>query len=132
MCAEIPLNAGELRARFMLVVKHKITGAVRFKERHVIRGHRSRLKVLLMHGSQTLHHISVCILVALSVIFIFKIWCTDVKLAYRLTKHCNAKYKFVNLQWNSLLKKVWRCNLSNLYMEYPILVIYVMRSLIGI
>ena len=35
-----------------------------------------------MHGSQTLQPISVRILVALAAMFDFKIWSTDVKLAY--------------------------------------------------
>ena len=82
MCAEILPNVSVLTARFMLAIKHKITREVRFKARCVVGGHRDRRKSFLVHGSQTVQPISVRVLVALSAIFNFKIWSTDVKLAY--------------------------------------------------
>ena len=71
--AEIPRNANLLSARFVLAIKHKITGEVRFKARYVVAGHRDRLKSFLVLGSQTRQPISVRILVALAAIFNFKI-----------------------------------------------------------
>ena len=44
--------------------------------------HRERLKLILVHGPQTLQLISVRMLVAFSAIFNFKILLIDVKLAY--------------------------------------------------
>ena len=72
MRAEIPPNANVIPARFVLAIKHKITGEVRFKAKYFIRGHRDRLKAFLVHGSQTLQAISVRMLLAPAVIFNFK------------------------------------------------------------
>ena len=82
MRAETPPYASVLTARSVLTVKNKITGDVRFKESYVVRGHRHRLDLFLVHASKSVQSASVRVLVALFAISNFKIWSTDVKLAY--------------------------------------------------
>ena len=59
---EIPRSAYVPIERFVLANKYKITGEVRFKEINVIGSHLHRLKLFLVHGSQTLQSITVIVL----------------------------------------------------------------------
>ena len=80
--SDLPPKANLLPARFVLVIKTSAEGATRYKARYVIGGHRDRLKLYIVHDSQTVHASSVRIVVCLAAIFGFEIWSSDVKLAY--------------------------------------------------
>ena len=55
---------------------------IKFKARYVTGGNIDDLKDYIVHGEQTLQVTSISLILALSCIFGFKIWSTDVKLAY--------------------------------------------------
>ena len=66
----------------MLVIKSEAKGKAIFKDCYVIGGQKDSLKSYLVHGSQTLHIASIRLLLELASILRFKVWSTDVKLAY--------------------------------------------------
>ena len=82
MPAEIPPSVIVLTVRFLLAVKHKITGDVRFKARYVVEGYRDKLKASLVQGIQTLRPISARLRVAIAAMVNFKFRSTGVKLVY--------------------------------------------------
>ena len=79
---DIPPDANVIPGRFVLAIKSKLDGKIMFKARFVVGGHRDRLKEFMVHSSQTLQPQSIRILLALAVIFGFKIWTADVRQAY--------------------------------------------------
>ena len=69
----IPPKVNVPTARFVLAVKHKVSGEVRFKERYLIRGHRDKLKAFPVHGAQTLQPISFRVFMILALHLISKL-----------------------------------------------------------
>ena len=79
---ELPDGANALTARFVLAIKSSIDDKIKYKARYVVGGHLDVLKNYLAHGSQTLQSSSTRLLVALAYAQEFKVWSSDVKLAY--------------------------------------------------
>ena len=71
-----------LIARYVLAIKSKIDGNVKFKARYVFGGHKNVLKNYLVHGACFVATQSVRLMIALAAILGFRVWSTDVKLAY--------------------------------------------------
>ena len=78
---EVPESSYILTARFVLVIKSKNLGEIRFKARYVIGGHKDIMKDCLIHGAQAFQACSVCFFALIAGIFCFEVWSTDVKLA---------------------------------------------------
>ena len=51
--ADLPANANLLSARFKLAIKSSADGRIRYKAQHGIGGYRDRMKLYLVHDSQT-------------------------------------------------------------------------------
>ena len=64
---KLPEGANALTARFVLAIKSKIDGHIKFKARYVVGGHRDKLKQFMVHGAQTLQAPSARLIVALAV-----------------------------------------------------------------
>ena len=79
---DVPANANVLTGRFVLVYKTDNNGMVKAKARYVIGGHRDRYKDLMVHSSKTLQPHSIRILLALTAMFDFEVWTSDVSQAY--------------------------------------------------
>ena len=63
---EIPDVANVLTARYVLAIKSKADGSIKFKTRYVIGGHKDILKHYLVHGAHTLWTQSVRVMIALA------------------------------------------------------------------
>lgn len=63
-------------------IKSTEEGKERFKAPYVIGGHRDRNKALMVHTSQTLHPVSIRLMLALASLFCFEVWTSDVRQAY--------------------------------------------------
>lgn len=79
---DIPPNANLIPGRFVLAVKSKLDGKVKFKARFVFGGHRDKLKEFMVHSSQTLQPQSIRILLEVAVLFGFDTWTADGRQAY--------------------------------------------------
>lgn len=79
---EVPPDANVIPGRFVLAIKSKLDGKIKFKARFVVGGHRDKLKEFMVHSSQTLQPQSIRILLAIAVLFGFDIWTADVRQAY--------------------------------------------------
>lgn len=71
-----------LPGRLVLAIKSTIDGKIKYKGRYVIRGHRDKLKNMLMHSSCTLQPQSFRLLLTLATISGFDICTADIKQAY--------------------------------------------------
>lgn len=79
---ELADGANALTVLFVLAIKPTTDGQIKYKARYVVRGHRGILKHYMVHGAQTLQASSGCFPIAIASIFGFKLWSSDVKLAY--------------------------------------------------
>ena len=69
MRVELLPHANVPTAQFVLAIRHKITGEVRFRGRYAMRGHSDSLKAFLVHGSLTRQPARLHVHVVLSIIF---------------------------------------------------------------
>lgn len=79
---EVPDDANILGARFVLALKYTEKESPVFKARFVVQGHRDREKAALLHESTNMRQTSIKVLTAISAVFGFHIWSTDVSQAY--------------------------------------------------
>ena len=79
---DIPADANCLPGRFVLALKSKEDGSVRFKARFVIGGHREKFKNFLVHHSITVQPPTILLLLTLAAAFDFDVWSCDVTQAY--------------------------------------------------
>ena len=75
---DFPEDSNVLPCRLFLDLKSTENEKIEFSVRYVIGRHRDKLKSYMVHSSQTLQIHSLRLLLALSVIFGFKIWTSDV------------------------------------------------------
>ena len=80
--ADVPPHGNVLSGRFVLAIKSTEDGAVKFKTRYVIAGHRDRYKEMMVHSTQTLQATSIRFLLALAALHGFQVWASDVRQAY--------------------------------------------------
>ena len=76
---EVPKDANVLPIRFVLAIKSSVDGNIVYKARYVIGGHCDKYKDFIVHSSTTLQPHSIRPLLALSRIFGFEIWTSDVR-----------------------------------------------------
>ena len=78
----IPEGSKVLTARYVLAIRSKIEGKVKFKARRFFGGHRDMLKHLLVHNAHTLQLLTRSCHDFLAATSCFRVLSTDVKLAY--------------------------------------------------
>jgi hypothetical protein len=79
---ELPEKPNVMSTRFVLSIKHDVTGEELYKARLVVRGFQDRFKRYLVHEPNVVYSTSVRMLVALAAIMGFTIWSEDVTQAF--------------------------------------------------
>jgi Reverse transcriptase (RNA-dependent DNA polymerase) len=79
---ELPEKSNVMSTRFVLSIKHDVTGEELYKARLVVRGFQDRFNRYLVHEPKVLHSTSVRMLVALAAIIGFTIWSEGVTQAF--------------------------------------------------
>lgn len=79
---KVPADANIFPGHFVLAIKYKLEGQIKYRDRFVVGGRRDKLKDLIVYSSQMLHPKSIRVLLTVSVLFKFDIRTTDVSQAY--------------------------------------------------